>query len=136
MKIIACIDDNNGMLFGGRRQSRDKLLIADIISNLNDGESLCVFDYSVSLFANFSDRIKIISDIEQAEQNSAVFIEKEKISLFEQYADTIVIYKWNKVYPADFWFDVDLNNGNWTLSGSYEFEGNSHKKITREVYTR
>ena len=136
MKIIACIDDNNGMLFGGRRQSRDKLLIADIISNLYDGESLYVFDYSVSLFANFSDRIKIISDIEQAGQNSAVFIEKEKASLFEPYANTIVIYKWNKVYPADFWFDVDLNNGDWTLSESYEFEGNSHKKITREVYTR
>ncbi|MCR5636071.1 MAG: ribonuclease Z [Clostridiales bacterium] len=136
MKIIACIDDNNGMLFGGRRQSRDKLLTADIIANLEDGESLCVFGYSARLFADFSDRITIISSIEEAEKNSAVFIEKDKVSLFEKYADTIIIYKWNKVYPADFWFDIDLNNGDWTLADSFEFQGNSHKKITREVYTR
>ena len=32
MKIIVCLDDNNGMLFNNRRQSRDKTVVEDIIS--------------------------------------------------------------------------------------------------------
>ena len=31
MKIIACLDDNNGLLFNNRRQSRDRVVIEDIL---------------------------------------------------------------------------------------------------------
>ena len=36
MKIIVCIDKNNGMMFNNRRQSQDKILIDDIIKVTKD----------------------------------------------------------------------------------------------------
>lgn len=32
MNVIVCVDDNNGMLFNKRRQSRDKAVIDKIIN--------------------------------------------------------------------------------------------------------
>ena len=46
----------------------------------------------------------------------------------------IILYKWNRVYPADFRFEVDLSS--WKLEESEEFAGLSHEKITRERYIR
>ena len=34
MKIIVCLDDYGGMLFNSRRQSRDRMLIDDIMMDL------------------------------------------------------------------------------------------------------
>ena len=31
MKIFICLDDNNGMMFNGRRQSRDEAVVKDIL---------------------------------------------------------------------------------------------------------
>ena len=36
MQIIVCVDDRGGMLFNKRRQSRDRVLIADVLSELGD----------------------------------------------------------------------------------------------------
>ena len=41
MKIIVCLDDNSGMMFNRRRQSRDRVVIDDIIACAQGGE-LCV----------------------------------------------------------------------------------------------
>ena len=35
MTIIVCLDDKNGLSFNNRRQSRDKILIEDIIQTYN-----------------------------------------------------------------------------------------------------
>ena len=35
MKVIVCLDDNGGMTFGGRRQSRDKALLADVANDIS-----------------------------------------------------------------------------------------------------
>ena len=32
MIVFVCLDDNNGMMFGGRRQSRDRVVIQDILA--------------------------------------------------------------------------------------------------------
>ena len=38
MKVIVILDDNLGMLFNNRRQSRDRVLIDDIIKTVKEGE--------------------------------------------------------------------------------------------------
>jgi len=48
--------------------------------------------------------------------------------------EAVILYRWNRTYPADLRFD-------WTPSDFYlesavEFPGNSHEKITREIYQR
>ena len=46
----------------------------------------------------------------------------------------IYLYRWNRDYPADVYFPVDLSV--WKCVETKEFAGSSHEKITRERYTR
>ena len=49
MKIIACLDDNNGLLFNNRRQSRDRVVIEDILKDCHNSK-LWINNFSKSLF--------------------------------------------------------------------------------------
>ena len=46
----------------------------------------------------------------------------------------IYLYRWNRDYPAEVYFPVDLSV--WKCMETKEFAGSSHEKITRERYTR
>ena len=128
MKLIVCLDDNNGMMFNKRRQSRDRVLIENMIELCKD-EKIYTNEYSVSLFPE--NAVKIFDNIEDIEKS---YCFAENFTVNEEYVDEIIVYKWNRVYPADTHFNIDL--GNWTLTESVDFEGSSHEKITREIYRR
>ena len=51
LKVIVILDDNLGMLFNNRRQSRDKVLIDDIIKTVKDNK-IYIEKYSEILFNN------------------------------------------------------------------------------------
>ncbi|MBE6903686.1 MAG: hypothetical protein E7480_03665 [Ruminococcaceae bacterium] len=128
MKIIVCLDDNNGMMFNNRRQSRDKEVYSDIVKSF---DNILISPYSLSLFADFPQNVSVSENLLQ---NGWYFIEDTDISSFHNDIEEIVIYRWNRVYPADKHFDIDLSK--YSLSASNEFTGNSHEKITKEIYTR
>ena len=48
-------------------------------------------------------------------------------------AETIVLYRWNRAYPADVKFTMPQG---FALKESRDFAGSSHEKITREEYIR
>ena len=48
----------------------------------------------------------------------------------------IILFKWNRIYPADMYFDIPLVENEWKLTYVDEFEGNSHEKITMEEWKR
>lgn len=50
--------------------------------------------------------------------------------------EKLIIYRWDKVYPADLVFTYPLAPKGWNLSGQHVFTGTSHDEITEEVYTR
>ena len=52
MKIIACVDDLGGMMFNNRRQSRDRILVEDVVRT-SRGSTLYIDEYSKALFADF-----------------------------------------------------------------------------------
>lgn len=130
MKFIVCLDDNNGMLFNNRRQSRDSVVIADVINGLG-GEKLNVFPFSQQLFSQYGNSINVVSAIDA---DGVYFIENIDIKSFSETVDEIVVYRWNRVYPADFVCDVDFSR--FIIKSAYEFEGSSHEKITRIIYGR
>ena len=49
MKLIVCIDENNGMMFNNRRQSKDRVVI-EKIEEIIDSEPLYIDTYSKKLF--------------------------------------------------------------------------------------
>ena len=130
MILISCIDKNNGMLFNSRRVSRDRRVIEDILKIVGDNK-LCITEFSKELFLNFNNVI-VRSLIE--EDSKFYFVENMQPSTIESKVEKIILYNWNVDYPADTYFDIDL--GEWKLESECEFEGFSHKKITRKIYIR
>ena len=49
MKVIVCLEDKGGMMFNHRRQSRDRVLIADVVK-MADGSKIFISQYSAMLF--------------------------------------------------------------------------------------
>ncbi len=136
MRIIICLDDNNGMLFNNRRQSRDRVLLDDIFHDLK-GERLCVFPFSQKLFADKEDKIKLVESLDEAlryEEKPTVFVENISVNEAVEKSSELIVYRWNRVYPADFYCDVDFKKFN--LQEEREFSGSSHEKITKAVYKK
>lgn len=132
MKIIACLDDNNGLLFNNRRQSRDRVVIEDILKDCHNSK-LWINNFSKSLFD--SPHVKISEKfLNEACESEYCFIENVNLKLYEKYINEIILYKWNRVYPTDFYFDINLST--WNLTQVTEFKGNSHERITKEVYKK
>ncbi len=130
MKFIICLDDNNGMLFNNRRQSRDSAVITDIIKDLNE-EKLNILPFSQQLFEGLTDNINIVSTINE---NGIYFAENIDIVPFAGKADEIIVYRWNRIYPSDFTCDVDFSC--FKILKQSEFMGSSHDKISKSVYGR
>ena len=133
MKIIVCLDDNKGMLFNKRRQSQDNILREDIINNLN-GSRLLMNEYSYNQFKDTQQDHIIVDEtfLSTAVEDDYCFAENLKLSPYEEKISELIIYHWNRNYPADTYFDIDLSQ--WKLITTTEFAGSSHEKITKEIY--
>ncbi|WP_444147788.1 hypothetical protein [Blautia stercoris] len=92
-------------------------------------------EYSKKLFANLTDAEVIRVDeafLDKAQ--SVCFVENQDIMPYLPKIDTFILFRWNRDYPADFFFTVDLSQ--WNLISTEDFEGTSHEKITMEVYEK
>lgn len=136
MRIIACLDDYGGMLFNSRRQSRDRMLIDDIMMDLRY-EKLYILDYSKILFSDYEGRYEIVDDFSALfDSDSVCFVENVSVASCIDKVDRVTLYHWNRTYPRDFSFDVDLAREGFHLTESCEFEGYSHENIRKEIYER
>lgn len=132
MNIIVCLDNNRGMMFNRRRQSRDKYLI-DKIKELTANHTTWTTPYSASLF---DWKISIDENmLSLAKKDDFCFVENLHVQDHLSSIDKIYLFKWNRTYPADFYFDIDLNE-EFHLISQEDFTGNSHENITMEVWER
>ena len=132
MKLILCLDDRDGMLFNRRRQSKDKAVCADILE-MTAGSKLWMNGYSASQFT--PERI-IVDEafLEKAGERDYCFLENADISAYADKVSRVIIYRWNREYPADVRFPAELFKQRWKKVSRDDFPGNSHECITREVY--
>ena len=133
LNVIVCIDNNGGMLFNKRRQSRDICVIEKTMEFSQNG-ILRMNEYSKGLFSGFENDKLLISKtfLDDAGKGDWCFVETEKLEKYVPCIEKLVIFRWNRVYPADFVLDVLPES--FKLIRSEEFKGNSHEKITMEVY--
>ena len=137
MRVIVCVDDRLGMTFNGRRQSRDRVLCEDVIKDLDEGQKLFVSEYSHKLFDFAEDRLICEDDfLEKAGSGDVCFVEDRAIAPYVARIKSIVIYRWNRHYPSDTSLDIDPSAEGFRLFAACEFAGNSHEKITKEIYER
>ena len=62
-------------------------------------------------------------------------MEDVPLKLYEDSIENLIVYCWNRVYPADVYLDINLNT-DWEMIDTKEFGGKSHEKITRKIYRR
>lgn len=138
MIIIACIDEKNGMMFHGRRQSRDRILREDMLRECA-GKKLWMSPYSYALFENHEDTGILASEdfLAAAGGEDYCFVENaDALADYLEKVQAVLLYRWNRTYPADVYFPFDLADGSWELKTREEFQGSSHEKITREWYEK
>ena len=137
MKVIVCVDDNNGMMFSNRRQSRDRILIDDVVKNVVGG-NLLMTPYSEILFKDSDIESFFLSEyiLEEADPEDYCFIENKALLPYSDRIDELIIYRWNRTYPADMHLDIDPEALSLKLVSTTEFAGSSHEKITKELYKK
>ena len=134
MILVVCLDDAQGMMFNKRRQSRDRVLISDLLDGLK-GERLFVSPYSAELFPENDARITVCEDPAlKAGENDLCFCEDFDPRDHADRMDGIIIYRWNRVYPADRKFRLDMSA--FKSVQKYSFVGSSHANITKEIFKK
>ncbi len=135
MYAAVCLDDRNGILFNMRRQSMDRRQREDL-RELLAGEILHLSPYSYPIFAELPGFQLAAADdfAENRRQTDWCFFESGKINLYIRQIEKLVIYRWNRRYPADVFFEDDLSA--FSLREIREFPGSSHEKISRMIYER
>lgn len=133
MNIIVCLDDKNGMMFHKRRQSADRELRKHLLQFVKEG-MLWMSPYSASQFSELPDFVRVDeSFFSYAAEEDYCFVESGDWTAFAESIKTIVVYRWNRTYPADLWFpQSELIRR--TIVSSMDFSGYSHERITQEVY--
>lgn len=126
---VVCLDDEMGMMFNSRRQSRDRVLIEELLSTTR--ERIYVHPYSKMLFPE-SDRITVTEDPLGECDGAIAFIENLPLLPHRERIEKLIIYKWNKIYPSDTYFDLPLDGAR--MIDKKKFVGSSHEKITKETY--
>ena len=134
MILIACIDDRGGMLFNRRRQSQDRLLRLDLLAEAG-GRPVWMTSYSLKQFQDAPENLREAENFAaRAGAGEFCFFEDADPAPWLEKAEAVILYHWNRRYPADLYFPLPLEG--WRLERREEFPGSSHEKITKEVYVR
>ena len=131
--MIACVDGRNGMAFHNRRQSQDRLARWDILKEAGRAP-LWVNAVTARQFTDGQQsRLRIdAAFLDRAGSGEFCFVEDRSVKPYETRIEQVILYRWNRAYPADLYWDLPLDG--WTLERREEFPGYSHKIITKEVY--
>lgn len=134
MIIIVCLDDNDGMRFNNRRQSRD-LYLYQRIAAFSKESVLWINSGSALLFKDLDANIRVDPQfLELAGSGEYCFVEDRDITEFLPDAEKVIIFRWNRAYPSDMKFPMYLLKENWHKEYVETFPGKSHEQITQEVY--
>lgn len=135
MNLIVCLDETGGMTFNKRRQSSDRVVRENMLRMIGDN-NLYVNSYTAKQFTEDGKSKIIVEDdcLARAKQGDYVFVENISVSSYLSDIEQIIVYRWKRKYPADFFFDIELTPAEWELFLSEEFTGYSHECIEKEIY--
>ena len=128
MKIIACVDNDMGLMFHQRRQTQDRI-VRENIKALK--ERIYMNEYSYQLYKDTLDDVIVDNDFIKHGENHYCLI--ENVSVKDCDIDEMILYRWNTIYPCDYYLDIDLSK--FQLVKQEMFKGTSHE-VTKEIYRK
>lgn len=138
IKLIVCADDRGGYLFHHRRVSFDKVVTEDILHSVGDENTLWMSPYTAGLFHE-AEHLNICVDdacMSLAGLNDYCLIEENIDHNIWMNVQEIILYKWNRIYPYDTACPIEEIQKQFSMVHTEDLQGNSHQKITKEVYSR
>ncbi|MGN0194573.1 MAG: hypothetical protein ACI39G_05635 [Pseudoramibacter sp.] len=134
------LDMKNGMAFNRRRQTQDRAVIQRLLAQFpgkcfwGDEKTKALFDGFDA--AHFKADPDFLNKAAAGDVAVAEFVSSDQLKAVDRKIEQLVIYRWDKVYPADLVCTYPLAKAGWNLTKQTEFTGHSHDKITEEVYHR
>jgi hypothetical protein len=112
-------------MFNNRRQSKDEV-VKKYIKEIIGEKTLYLSAYSKKYY-DFGKEVNEFN-------NSMSFVLVEDPKNMPLSIDKFIIFYWNRHYPADRFFNYDLNK--YVVTNETEIVGKSHEKITVRTYER
>lgn len=138
MKIAVAIDDNNGVMFNHRRLSKDAELRKRLLKLVGEN-TLYIAPFSERQFndeiVSGLYNIKVDENfIDHAGDDDYCFIEDVDVSGHFDLVSEVILYKWNREYPADTYFFFPAED--YEQVSEEDFVGSSHEAITEERFVK
>ena len=153
MTGIVCLDQEDGLLFNGRRQSRDRVVTEKILS-MTEGKPLWMSAYSRRIFpedAPVCVAEDLVGKVESAQEElereeaaqkepwqhpgeAAFCLIEEAVNLENEMIDEWIVFRWKRVYPADVFLKFPVDD--WEKELIETFAGYSHEEIDLERYRK
>lgn len=137
MTVIICVDNNGGILFNGKRQSKDRIFrkyLLDIVEKKNS--RIAMLPYTYSQFKE--DEGKELTDVKEefSFDEDYIFLERAIPILWEK-VNNLILCCWNRDYPADEYFNLPIGV-ECILRNTEEIVSDSHTLTieTYEVHTK
>lgn len=126
MICYICVDKNFGLSFNNRRVSRDKNVLLDMVKC---SKKIKMSKYSEELFKSLNLDSFIGEDL-----SCDIFFEVSVDYNVLNKCDTLIIYNWNRSYPSDVVFKINIDD--YIITEQKDFEGTSHDCITKITYKK
>ncbi len=129
MILMCCVDDQMGLQFNRRRQSKDAAVRQRMLELA--GGALRVSPFTARQF-EASAGVYVGDDyLSAAKDGQSCFCEDLEYLEHAEKIEKIILFRWNRLYPSDLKFQFP---GSWRLEQTRDFPGTSHETITMEVY--
>ena len=133
MYYIFCIDERGGRMFLKRRQSSDRILRERVLA-LTKEHTLWMSTYSAGQFTEGGTFLVDDDYTKKAGEHDYCFVEDGEFDLSK--CKGVVLYNWNRHYPTDVTWDIDLTAHGFVLVSQTDFAGSSHDTITETIYRK
>ena len=107
MTCVICLEDRGGVMFNHRRVSRDAVVTDRILKLATEHGPLNITPYTLRLLPqeNIPSCVVHICDHPAAEGKGTCWLEDTVGELRPDAADRLILFRWNRTYPADMLFD-------------------------------
>lgn len=118
-------------MFFGKRHSQDRELRKKLI-DMTEGYKLWMSNYSAKQFTEYGSIIADDDYMHKAQPDDYCFVEDKTYSI--DGVSEMVLCHWNRKYPSDKFFEIDLKKEGFKKTSTEDIKGSSHEKITIEVW--
>lgn len=100
--------------------------------DMTEGYKLWMSNYSAKQLSEYGSIIADDDYMHKAQPDDYCFVEDKTYSI--DGVSEMVLCHWNRKYPSDKFFEIDLKKEGFKKTSTEDIKGSSHKKITIEVW--